>query len=253
MIGRAAVDGWAHCGIRRFRPIEDVLRFLDDVGIEQAVIVQPLGDLDNGYLLEVAARHGDRVRAIGVVAADATDRAATLERLADAGCAGVRMTAADLVRDPTFAAEASAAGLTIAIHAPDGLAGVLPLAGAIGELERPVVVAHLGMPTVVDGALDRGTEILAFATMPNVHVLLSGLAMACPYPYDPLLGLVRDVVTAFGPDRVMWGSNYPLAEAEETTRDLELIGSDAFGLTPEVVAALTGATARRFWFESRAR
>jgi predicted TIM-barrel fold metal-dependent hydrolase len=244
------IDGWAHCGIRRFRPIDDVMRFLDRVGIEQAVIVQPLGDFDNDYLLEVAARHRDRLRSVGVVAADRPDRAASLVRLAEAGCAGVRMAAADLSRDPTFAAETSAAGLAIAVHASDGAPGVASLAGAIGGLERPVIVTHLGMPTVVDGVLVQGTEILPLAAVPNVFVLLSGLAMACPYPYGPLRELVHDVVMAFGPQRVMWGSNYPLTEVDETTRDLELIRSEAFGLTPEAVAAITAVTARQLWFDS---
>lgn len=248
-IHHVVIDGWAHCGIRRFRPIEEVLSFLEAVGIDQAVIVQPLRDDDNEYLLEVAAAHRDRVRCIGVVAADSPNRAATLDRLAVAGAAGVRITSSDLIANPKFAAEAAAAGLVVAIHAPDGVATLAPMAGLLGSLETRVVVAHLGMPTVVDGRLDRGSEITMLAGAPNVHVLLSGLALATPYPYGPLVGLVREVVGAFGPDRILWGSNYPLAEAPEAVRDLALITSSTFGLTMDDISAITATTARRLWFE----
>jgi len=246
----AVIDGWAHCGIRRFRPIEDVLGFLDRVGIDQAVLVQPLGDDDNDYLVDVSATHRDRVRSVGVVAGDRPDRATVLDRLAAAGCSGVRMTAADLISDPVFAAEAAEAGLVIAIHTPDGVSAILPIAGWIGSLGRPVVITHLGMPTLKDGVLGRGAEILAFAEMANVHILFSGFAMAALDPYRALIGLIRDVNTAFGPDRILWGSNYPLADGPEVVRDLQFLRSGPLGLTEEAFAAMTATNARRLWFES---
>jgi hypothetical protein len=47
------VDGYAHCGISRYQPVEIVLDTMAQAGVDRAVLCQHLGEYDNSYLAEV--------------------------------------------------------------------------------------------------------------------------------------------------------------------------------------------------------
>lgn len=245
------IDAWAHCGIRRFRPVDDVLRFMDAVGIAASALVQPLGDPDHEYLASAIKGREETFIAIGW--ADGADPGVggTLRRLADLGVRGVRLTAADLIARPDIAHRVREEGLLLAVHAPDGTGGLdtaLPPVGA----EPWILIAHLGFPRVGDAGLERGTELLGLADRPDVAVTLSGLEMACSHPFAPLREHIRSVLASFGPARVLWGSNFPIACAEEARRVLALLRGDSIGLLPAEVTAVIGGSARAMLFEGAA-
>jgi predicted TIM-barrel fold metal-dependent hydrolase len=56
-------------------------------------------------------------------------------------------------------------------------------------------------------------EVLASARLPNVYLKFSGFAyassVAWEYPYPDCAPLVRTLYEHFGPDRLLWGSDYP--------------------------------------------
>jgi L-fuconolactonase len=85
----------------------------------------------------------------------------------------------------------------------------------------PFVCHHMGVP--------RATEleprpifrnILASARLPNVYVKLSGFhyasGVAWEYPYPDCAWLVRGLYEHFGPDRLLWGSDYPVVRRAMT-------------------------------------
>ena len=57
-------------------------------------------------------------------------------------------------------------------------------------------------------------EILASAALPNIHVKLSGFHYVNPVGWDFPHAAVRPVVQAlydaYGPERLHWGSDYPV-------------------------------------------
>jgi predicted TIM-barrel fold metal-dependent hydrolase len=65
-------------------------------------------------------------------------------------------------------------------------------------------------------------EILASAAVPNIHVKLSGFHYVShtswEYPYPDTLWVVRRLYEAFGPDRLCWGSDYPVVRFHMTYR-----------------------------------
>jgi L-fuconolactonase len=79
-----------------------------------------------------------------------------------------------------------------------------------------VLVSHLGSP---GPGWSTSPSVAAFLGLAEHHshlsVKLSGLhASANPdhdYPYAPLRGWISDLLEAFGPDRLLWGSNFPVA------------------------------------------
>jgi hypothetical protein len=36
------IDGYAHCGLSKYRPVEDVLDVMRSAGVDRAVLCQPL-------------------------------------------------------------------------------------------------------------------------------------------------------------------------------------------------------------------
>ncbi|MGH1527028.1 amidohydrolase family protein [Leifsonia sp. L25] len=60
-----------------------------------------------------------------------------------------------------------------------------------------------------------GSEACALAALPNVAAKVSGLTSGLTpgrWTADDLRGIVDTAVEAFGPDRLLYGSDWPLAE-----------------------------------------
>lgn len=114
------------------------------------------------------------------------------------------------------------------------------------------VLGHLGKPRVSRGSQDdwrRGIERLA--RLPNVHCKVS-VALEGPDdpPYDPaIIGpLVRHVVDAFGFDRVLFGSNFPVNLISVTCRGwLAMLGEFLAGTHESDLDKLYRANAIRLY------
>ena len=76
-----------------------------------------------------------------------------------------------------------------------------------------VALCHAGSPWDRDqGSFDEWTSGLEkFAQVPNATCKLSGLGMFDPeWTKDSLAPVIHAVLQTFGPERVMWGSNFPV-------------------------------------------
>jgi L-fuconolactonase len=137
----------------------------------------------------------------------------------------------------------------------DQLAACARLAAALPEV--PFVLDHLGKPSLT-GAASAGPElagwkrgILDLAARPNVTAKLSGLVTEARWDAwqpDDLRPAVDHALDAFGPDRLMFGSDWPVCllasdygEWMDTLRDL------LAGLSPDEAAAVWAGTARRVY------
>ena len=84
----------------------------------------------------------------------------------------------------------------------------------IDRPDQPLVLDHCGVPDVAGGAFDdwaRGID--AMAALPNVHLKLSGITAYCaPGTANEatLQPWVDHAINAFGADRVLWGSAWPV-------------------------------------------
>ena len=87
----------------------------------------------------------------------------------------------------------------------------LPLAATVARTHPGVcfVVDHLGgvAESTADTAWEKGLR--ALAGYPNVHAKISGLARLVAEP-DRLRRVVGVAIEAFGPERLMYGSDWPL-------------------------------------------
>lgn len=253
-------------------PVDRAMRF-DDVrpalaaaGVTATVLVQAADhDADTDHMLATAAAHPQVVAVVAWVPLDDPDRArarlAELRR--DPHVVGVRalvheMTDPDWILRPDVGeglALLAEAGLTFdyVTSSPTALAHVPELAARHPGLR--LVVDHLGKPPVGGTPGDRADWrrlIAAAARHPQVHAKVSGLYSASgaldSWTTDEVRPFVEDALELFGPDRLMYGGDWPISllaggYARTWEACLELLAP----LDPDDRAAVLGGTAARFY------
>ncbi|WP_372344405.1 amidohydrolase [Streptomyces sp. KL116D] len=80
--------------------------------------------------------------------------------------------------------------------------------------ELTLVLDHLGKPPIASGALEPWrTDVRALAALPNTYCKLSGLVTEADWErwtVDDLRPYADTVLAAFGPERVLFGSDWPV-------------------------------------------
>ena len=95
-------------------------------------------------------------------------------------------------------------------------------------------------------------DMVALATLPNLHAKLTFIptGSAEPFPCRDLHDACRTIIQAFGPDRCVWGSDFPCQRwCPKVTYGQHLrIFTHKLGLEKRTTKAVLGATANRLWF-----
>jgi predicted TIM-barrel fold metal-dependent hydrolase len=199
---------------------EQMLAEMDPIGVDRAVIVPPswIGET-NAYALEACEQYPTRFAVMGRF--DPEDQA-FLDQL------------------PTWLDQPHMLGIRITFNTPHFVAGLdegifeplfsgchryrIPLmalfSGPLLAKVPPIVEKHPDMPLIIDhmGALTRvqGPEsfahndlLLALAKYPNVTVKTTSAPSnsAEAFPYRDVHPFLRRMYDAFGPQRLMWGSD----------------------------------------------
>ncbi|MFD3614779.1 amidohydrolase family protein [Streptomyces sp. NPDC058676] len=123
---------------------------------------------------------------------------------------------ADVRRSLTAVAEAGLVYDLVVL--PHQLPACAKAAASLPELT--FVLDHLGKPPIASGALEPwASDVRALAALPNTVCKLSGLVTeAAPgsWTVDDLRPYADTVRDAFGPDRLMFGSDWPVCTTEAT-------------------------------------
>jgi L-fuconolactonase len=210
---------------------------------------------DNQWILDLAARDESIVGFVGHLKPGTPGFAANLRRFAaNPLFRGLRLRLADLNRlgDPAHDAELrriADAGLTVDVLGGAATLGkVEALAAAFPAL--PIVINHLpfkdwdGQPTAARAALRN------VAAQKNVVVKLSEVVRRVneviiedPAFYRPMLDTLLDL---FGPERVLFGSNWPVSDRIAPYGTVHRVVADYFASQSRAVAE------RYFWRNSLA-
>lgn len=128
----------------------------------------------------------------------------------------------------------------------------LPAAIALGRKfpEQPFVLDHLAKPPIKDGALSPWRErIRELAKLPNVTCKVSGMATEADWQNwraDDFKPYLEVVFEAFGPDRLMFGSDWPVCLLAGNYERV-------FGLAQNYVRQLGADAQAKFFGENAAR
>ncbi|MBW8758057.1 MAG: amidohydrolase family protein [Burkholderiales bacterium] len=206
---------------RDFSP-QDLAPLLQASGIDGSVVVQSLPSLAETRQLLAQARSTSFVRGVvgwvDMKAPDAADTIATLAR--DPLLKGLRPMLQDLeddewIVDPATipAAEAMARhGLVFdALVLPRHLRALRAFATRHPQLV--VVVDHAAKPPIARGQMQPWHDNLtSLAALPQVHCKVSGLLTEAGERtrVEDLLPYMQALWTAFGPSRLLWGSDWPV-------------------------------------------
>jgi predicted TIM-barrel fold metal-dependent hydrolase len=251
--------GFVHSAQRVQEPLHatpvDLLAAADDAGVD-VVVMTPAGVYpDNGYILGAAGTAPTRLRAgVGMNPREPT-AVEQLRTHAAAGAVGVRITPGSL---PFETAEDIAALVSLAAAAADlGLviqwtAG-LALTGGIDRVavERPdatQVLDHLGLPPDAANLADLA-RMRDLARIPRLHVKLSGMyaLSRSGYPFRDTWPWAEGVLDAFGPDRTIWASDWPLAGEHATYRQLRDLVDELPFVDRAARTAMLSTTPARLW------
>ena len=117
--------------------------------------------------------------------------------------------------------------------------------------DLPVVIDHGAKPRIADGRMQPWADDMArLAREPGALCKLSGLVTeaAAGWPADALWPYIHHLLDGFGPDRLMFGSDWPVLNLAGDCAGWARIAREA--VTPlgaAAEAAIFGGTARRFY------
>ncbi|RME72172.1 MAG: amidohydrolase [Chloroflexi bacterium] len=118
--------------------------------------------------------------------------------------------------------------------------------------DQPFVLDHIAKPYIKDGRLSPwDADIRRLAELPNVVCKVSGMVTEADWQdwqaddFYPYLDVVFD---AFGPERLMFGSDWPVCTLAGSYRQVvDLLAGYTARLSPAEQAAVWGQTAQKFY------
>ncbi len=197
---------------------EDLLKLMDSHGVARTVLIQVSHyRWDNRYLLDVLHRHPGKFH--GVCRVNPEDPAAPdhLSTLTESGCHGVRLSPdatvkGDWIRGPLMAplwrrCAQLKVPMTLLLPA-SRLPDVAPWIEKNPDLT--VVIDH--MADIPAGDRQQLQLLLAMARYPRVYVKISHMWSLSqkPFPYPDLTDQLLRLRDAFGANRLMWGTDWPI-------------------------------------------
>ena len=244
----------------RAAPVEELLAWMEASGVDRAVLVQPsFYGYNHQYLVDCLHRYPNKFAAVGLVDPRGQNPPAELEHLVqDLGICGLRLLP---LLDSDFTAFGDrtliplwekAAELDIPICLLIGLHQLNWLEPNIGRFpEVKVVIDHLGRVIVAEGPPYPGfQDLLDLAHYPNTYVKLSALSSLSQmnYPHQDIFALIRMALNAFGPKRLIWGTDFPFVSGlDGYIQELMLIQREISFLDENDKSWTLGKAATTLW------
>lgn len=194
---------------------EQLLKCMDDAGVDFAVVVHPEPYQDDHRYLEHCLRVGGK-RLKGTVLLF-SDRQGSLDRLPDLAkrvdLIAVRVHAYAPDRLPPFGKPelrrlwkmATDAGLAVQLHfEPKYAPGFEPLIREFADTR--VIIDHLGRP--FQGTPQEHAVVVRWSRFPNTVMKLSSIPSNRSYPHRDIKPIIKQLTDAYGADRMIYGGGF---------------------------------------------
>lgn len=243
--------------------IELLTKTMDERGVEKAVIVQPHQYLyDHRYVRDCLRRFPGKFAAIALVDPHSPNAPENVKRLVETErFSGFRLPFSrekepwSLTRkdqDPLWQCVQDVDATIVALMKNCEQIPILEV--MVQRFPRVrVVIDHMAFPNGREKPpYPTFSNLLRLAQYPNVFVKVSNLTMAShePYPHSNVHQFVRMLYDAFEPQRLMWGSDWPLILRREEggyRASLELIRTHMNFLSKNDKEWLLYRTAQKIW------
>ncbi|MGH9628791.1 MAG: amidohydrolase family protein [Bryobacteraceae bacterium] len=245
---------------RNFLP-EDLKPILERNRFDASIAVQAAAQIEEAeWLLDLADDHTFVAGVVGWVDLTSPQVGKDLDRLQRRDkFKGVRHLVHDeadekwLLRDDVIAGlgEVARRGLPYdLLLRPNHLPYILEVAERVPELR--MVIDHIAKPLISKRVMDGWAEGMERAAqIPEMHVKLSGMITEADWkgwkPKD-LVPYVEHVMRLFGPERLLFGSDWPVCLLAGSWKEVLAAFTQAVGPLPaETREKILGANARKFY------
>ena len=118
--------------------------------------------------------------------------------------------------------------------------------------EVNLVLNHCGVPSIAAGEIDQwGKDIKKLAELPNVYCKLSGLMAYCApgtSSQETIQPYVDHVFETFGPNRMVWGSDWPVVNLGKGIQEWISVTRNIFSkLSDSEAEAIANANAQKIY------
>ncbi len=260
----AAEYGWIGGDMREIArdfTVADIVEAAGSVGVTGTVVVQARQTLkETNWLLDLATQYDFLVGVVGWVPLADDDLPRVLDELAEqAKLKGVRHVVHDEPGDDFILGDAFNQGVATAVdrgYVYDILIFHRHLPQTIEFVKRhpdaQLVVDHIAKPAIAAGEMEPwATQIRELAEFDNVACKVSGVATEAKWDdwsFDSVRPYLDTVLDAFGPRRLMYGSDWPVCLlASSYERWIETVREWAAPLTEDEQQWLFHRTARQVY------
>ena len=238
----------------RLAGAEDLIASMDEAGIEKSVVCgfswsQPgLCRLHNEYLMEVASRYPNRLLVfLSLLFSDPDWSGKELEEKLKEGAKGVgeiafygrEMTPREIRSSDPILSMMEKSGVPLLLHANERLGHSYPGKGRTPlECFYELILSHPGLSIIL---AHWGGGLFFYELMPEVAKAMANVyydTAASPYLYSKRIYSIACQI--LGPDRILFGTDFPLLRPERYFREIE--GS---GLSPEEKEKVLGLNLSR--------
>ena len=207
---------------RNFAP-QDLQPLLRDNGIDATILVQAAPTVsETEYLLKIAEQESFILGVVGWADFEAADASRSIAKLATAPkLVGLRPMIQDIA-DPDWMLKPQLEPAFNALIEADLTLDALVLPQHLENLQRllhrypklRVVVDHGAKPPISEHLFDNWARMISqIAQQSNAYCKLSGLATEADENWQPtdLHRYIQHMIDCFGVERIIWGSDWPVA------------------------------------------
>ncbi len=243
---------------RDFLP-HDLAPLIERANIDKTILVQAAqSEAETLFLLDIAAKTDFVAGVVGWVDLEAANAADRVADMAKSGVIGLRPMVQDIEDTQWLLHPALRAGIEAmiahdlrfdALIQPRHLSVVRQFALQYSDLK--IIIDHGAKPEIAAGSIEPwASDMSVLARDTNVYCKLSGLVTEAgtDWAASDIAPFAEILIDAFGPQRLVWGSDWPVLNLASDYATWEAISAAFLAkLTPQEIARVMGENAEQFY------